>query len=162
MQVGVNKVVTFHYKLSEDEGAIFESSYDSDPMVYLHGFGGIISGLEEAMEGRSAGECFSVVVPAAKGYGEPQKGAVKRVSRKHVIQDGKSRLKPGMLIHLNTSEGPTMVTVLKVGLKTIDVNTNHPLAGRTLKFDVQLLAVREAMPEEIEHGHVHGEGGVQH
>ena len=164
MQAGVNKVVKFHYKLSEAEGPVFESSYESEPMVYLHGFGGVIPGLEEAIEGKSAGETFDAVVPAEKGYGEPKKDAVKRVSVKHVIVEGKSKpkLKPGMLVHLNTEQGPTMVTVLKVGLKNIDVNTNHPLAGRTLKFDVEILDVREATEEEIEHGHVHGDGGVHH
>ena len=165
MQITTNKVVKFHYKLSEGDGPVFEDSVELNaPMVYLHGHNGVIPGLQEALEGKSAGEHVSVVVPPEKAYGERQRDAVQRISIKHVMTEGKKKpkLKVGMAVHVETNQGPTMVTVLKLGLKSIDVDTNHPLAGRTLKFEVDILDVRDATEEEIEHGHVHGEGGVEH
>lgn len=164
MLVGLNKVVKFHYQLSEAEGPVFEDSREGEPMVYLHGHNGIIPGLEEEMEGKAVGDKFNATIPPEKAYGERKKDAIQRVSHKHVIVEGKKKpvFKPGMMVHLNTNQGAQMVTILKVGLKALDVDTNHPLAGRTLKFDVEVLDVRDATEEEIDHGHVHGEGGVSH
>ena len=165
MQIATNKVVKFHYQLSEPEGPVFEDSREvGQEMFYLHGHGGLVPGLEDAFEGKSAGESFSVVLPPEKAYGERQRDAIQRVSMKHVITESKKKVhfKTGMVVQVNTEHGPEFVTVLKVGLKTLDVDTNHPLAGLTLKYDVEVLDVRDATPEEIDHGHVHGEGGVNH
>lgn len=159
-----NKVVSFHYCLSEEGKEVLEDSNGGNPMVYLHGHKGMLPGVEEAMTGKKAGDSFSITLGPEKAYGEVQENAVQRVSIKHVINPGKKKIKykAGMKIQLNTQEGPRDVMVVKAGLKTLDVDTNHPFAGKTLKFDLDVVDVREASEEEIAHGHVHGEGGHHH
>lgn len=160
MNIHSNTVVSFHYRMTDAAGEALENSHSDDPILYLHGKRSMLPGLEEAFEGRSAGECFEVVVPPEKGYGERSEGSVQRVPKKHVLTKGK--LAPGMTIQLNTDKGVREVVLLKVGLKTVDVDSNHPLAGRTLMFAVEVVDVREATKEEIAHGHAHGAGGHQH
>lgn len=111
------------------------------------------------MDGREAGESFSVDVPAAEAYGERREGLVQRVPKKHF---GAQKLAPGQQVVLNTNFGPRAVTVQKVGMSVVDVDLNHPMAGKDLHFDIEIVEVREADPVEIEHGHVHGDGGHQH
>jgi len=164
MSIENNKVVSFHYRLSEPTAGIMEDSHGSEPAVYLHGHGGLIKGLESAMTGRAAGEKFSVTLEPEQAYGPRHEDAQQRISINHVISPRKGALKykPGMVVQVNTSRGPRSVVVVKAGLKTLDVDTNHPLAGKTLTFDVEVLSVRDASAEEIAHGHVHGEGGHHH
>lgn len=164
MLIENNKVVSLHYRLTEAELGLIEDSHDGAPVVYLHGHNGMIKGLEEALTGKKAGDTFTVSLSPEKAYGPRQEGAIQRVSVKHLINPGhrKIQYKPGMVVQVNTSEGIRPVTVVKAGLKTVDVDTNHPLAGMTLTFDVEVVAVRDATAEEIEHGHVHGEGGHHH
>lgn len=111
------------------------------------------------MQDRQAGDSFSVDVPAAEAYGERREGLVQRIPKKHF---GDMRLQPGMQVVLQTNFGPRAVTVQKVGLSVVDVDLNHPMAGKDLHFDVEIVEVREATAEEIEHGHVHGDGGHEH
>ncbi len=111
------------------------------------------------MEGREAGENFAVDVAAADAYGERRDGLSQRVPKKHF---GAQRLEPGMQVVLNTNFGPRAVTIEKVGMSVVDVDLNHPMAGKNLHFDVEIVDVREARQEEIEHGHVHGDGGHEH
>ncbi len=164
MLIETNKVVTFHYRLSEAEQGQIEDSRDSNPIVYLHGHTSIIKGLEDVLDGRQKGDNFSATLTPEQAYGERHADAQQRVSIKHVVKTGnkKVQFKPGMVVQLNTAEGPREVVVLKVGLKTLDVDVNHPLAGRTLTFDIDIIDVRDATPEEISHNHVHGEGGHHH
>ena len=137
-----------------------ESSRDREAMTYLHGSGNIIPGLEKAMEGRSAGETFEVTVAPAEAYGEQKPANIQRISAKHFKKP--LALKQGQVVALQTRQGPVQVTVLKVGRFNVDVDANHPLAGQSLKFDVEITGVREATAEEKSHGHVHGPGGVDH
>lgn len=160
MQIATDTVVSFHYRLKEEGGEIFEDSHEGSPVLYLHGHRSMLPGLEEALEGKSAGDSFEVNVPPAKGYGERKEGAVQRVPKKHLLTKGK--LVPGMMVQLNTEHGPREAIVLKVGLKNIDVDANHPLAGKSLVFAVEVIDVREATAEEVSHGHAHGVGGHQH
>jgi FKBP-type peptidyl-prolyl cis-trans isomerase SlyD len=164
MQIEANKVVTFHFRLSEAEQGLVEDSHDGQPAVYLHGHQGLIDGLENALAGKKVGDQFSVTLPPEQAYGLRQDNAVQRVSINHVISHSKRpvRYKPGMVVHLNTKDGPREVVVLKAGLKSLDVDLNHPLAGKTLTFDIEVLDVRDASDEEIAHGHVHGQGGHHH
>lgn len=159
MQIEKNTVVQFHYTLSDAHGEI-ESSKDSDPMLYLHGHGGIIPGLESAMEGKEEGAQFSVTIPPVDAYGMPREDSIQRIPLKHL--QGARKWKPGMMATVQTDQGPRQVTVVKVGLKQVDVDTNHPLAGRELTFAVDILSVRAAEADEISHGHAHGVGGHQH
>ena len=164
MVIAADKVVTFHYRLSEPGQEVAEDSRDDQPVVYLHGHGGMLAGLEAALVGKQAGDQFTVTLPPEMAYGARRDDAVQRISVKHVMNPGKKQAvyRPGMVVRVNTDHGPREVTVVKAGLKTIDVDTNHPMAGRTLQFEVEVVDVRDASEEEIAHGHVHGAGGHQH
>jgi FKBP-type peptidyl-prolyl cis-trans isomerase SlyD len=158
MKIEKDRVVRFHYTVSE-AGQELETSKDREPLAILIGHGNIIPGLEKAMDGREAGESFEVDVPAAEAYGERREGMVQRVPKKHF---GAQKLAPGMQVVLGTNFGPRAVTVEKVGMSVVDVDLNHPMAGKDLHFAVEILDVREAEAVEIEHGHVHGDGGHAH
>lgn len=163
MQIDRNKVVTFHYRVSEAGRETLEDSHDGEPLVYLHGHGGLIPGVEEALAGRQAGDHVTVTVPPEKGYGLRNESAVSRISKSHVLGASKgAKFEPGMMVQVNTPHGPRPVIVLKVGLSTLDVDANHPLAGRTLDFAIDVVDVRDASEEEIAHGHAHGAGGHEH
>ncbi len=129
-------------------------------MTYLHGAYNIIPGLESAMAGRSVGDEFQVTIEPADAYGEKSEAKFQRISSKHFRFPKK--LKPGQVVGLQTKKGPVRVTIIKVGRFNVDVDTNHPLAGQVLTFEVEVSAVRDATKEEIAHGHVHGTGGVDH
>jgi len=160
MNIENKKVVSFHYTLKNAQGEQIESSRDRDPMVYLHGLGSIIPGLEKAMAGKKAGDSFEVVVEPAEAYGERNESGIQRIPAKHFKHA--ERLEVGQPVILQTQQGQVQVTVVKVGRFNIDVDRNHPLAGQTLTFDVEVTDVREATAEELEHGHAHGPGGAHH
>ena len=160
MLISDKKVVFFHYTLTNDEGEEIESSRGRQPMAYLQGANNIIPGLEKAMAGKAAGDQFQVTVPPAEAYGERQPNRQQRIPSKH-FGDLK-RLRPGQAVSIKTRRGPIQAIVVKVGRFNVDVDTNHPLAGQTLTFDVEVMAVRDASQAEISHGHVHGPGGVEH
>ncbi|MBS0568745.1 MAG: peptidylprolyl isomerase [Proteobacteria bacterium] len=162
MKAEKNKVVTFHYHLTDETGTKVDSSHDrAEPLTILFGHGQIIPGLEQAMEGHEAGDKFDVSVPPEHGYGERREDFTQRVPKKY-FRDA-DHLKAGDATVLSVQGGGyRQVVVLKVGSSVIDVDLNHPMAGKTLKFDVEVTDVRDATPEEVEHGHVHGEGGHHH
>ena len=160
MLIADKKVASFHYTLSNEQGEQIESSRERQPMSYLHGARNIIPGLEKALAGKAAGEQFQVTIPPEEAYGERRADQVQRVPAKH-FRDAR-QLKPGRLVSIQTRRGPVQATVVKVGRFNIDVDTNHPLAGQALTFDVEVVGVRDATAEEIAHGHVHGPGGVSH
>ena len=157
MPIEKNQVVLFHYSVRDEQGNEVENSRGGKPNAYLHGHGGVIQGLEEALEGREAGDTFSVTVTPEKAYGPRKADAVQRVPVKHLM--GAKRWKRGMIAQVQTEQGPRHVVVAKVGLKFADVDTNHPMAGKTLTFDIEVIEVRAADAEEIAHGHAHGPGG---
>ena len=160
MQISTDKVVSFHYVLREEGGDDLEDSRDGDPVLYLHGHHGMLPALEKTLSGKSAGDSFDVTLTPEQAYGHRREDAVQRVARKHVITRGK--LQPGMRVQLRTEHGAEGAVVLKVGLKTIDVDNNHPLAGKTLQFTIDIVEVRDASAEELAHGHGHGAGGHHH
>jgi FKBP-type peptidyl-prolyl cis-trans isomerase SlyD len=161
MKVEEDKVVVFHYTVSEG-GERVESSHDrGEPLAFLVGKGGLIPGLEKALMGREAGEKFSVDVAPSEAYGERRDDFTQRVPKKY-FRDA-DHLKPGMLTVLSVSGGgQRQVTVLKVGSSVVDVDLNHPLAGKTLTFDVEIIDVRDATADELSHGHAHGVSGQGH
>jgi FKBP-type peptidyl-prolyl cis-trans isomerase SlyD len=159
MNIDKNSVVRFHYTVSEQGQEAMESSEGRDPLAILVGHGNIIPGLEEAMMGKAQGDTFEVDVPAAQAYGERRDGLTQRIPKKHF--EGQP-LQPGMQVVLNTNFGPRAVTIEKVGMTVVDVDLNHPMAGKDLHFAIEIVEVREASAEELEHGHVHGEGGHHH
>ena len=160
MQIEKSKVVSFHYSLSNTEGEQLESSRERDPMSYLHGASNIIPGLEKEMEGKSAGDSFEVTIAPADAYGERNEAHVQRIPVKHF--KSARGLEPGQMVSLQTKQGQVQAVIVKVGRFNVDVDANHPLAGQTLTFDVEITEVRDATEEEISHGHVHGPGGVEH
>tara|TARA_B100001540_G_scaffold304456_1_gene314205 strand:- start:2805 stop:3287 length:483 start_codon:yes stop_codon:yes gene_type:complete len=160
LDIDRHSVALFHYTLCNTQGEELETSRGGEPTAYLHGAGNIIPGLERAMAGRAAGDTFSVTVEAADAYGERNPQRVQRVPIKHLLFKGK--LRPGQVVQLNTSEGRRAVTVIKAGRHSADIDTNHPLAGQALQFDIEIVEVRAASAEEIAHGHAHGAGGHRH
>jgi len=159
MKIEKDHVVRLHYTVSEAGGEAIESSRESEPLAVLIGHNAIIPGLEAALIGREAGETFDVTVTPDQAYGDRRPGLVQRIPRKHFKNQ---KLAVGMQIVVPTQMGPRPVTVEKVGLSVVDVDLNHPMAGKSLSFNVEVVDVREATAEEKDHGHVHGEGGVQH
>jgi FKBP-type peptidyl-prolyl cis-trans isomerase SlyD len=160
MSINDNDVVHFHYTLKNEHGETLESSHNGQPVVYLHGQGAMIPGLEKAITGRKAGDSFSVTVPPEDAYGPRHEDALQRVAIKHL--HGAKTWKPGMTAVVETNQGPRQVLIVKVGKFMADVDLNHPLAGKTLSFDVEITEVRAATEEELAHGHVHGPGGHHH
>ena len=155
-----DKVVTFHYTLTNAAGEEMESSRESDPMSYLHGANNIISGLEKAMEGHAINDKFSATLEPEEAYGVRNEKNVQRVPLKRLKGIGK--ISVGQVLNLKTTNGQVQVTVLKVGRFNVDVDGNHPLAGVQLTFDVEITDMREASEDETKHGHAHGPGGHQH
>lgn len=161
MQAGKDKVVALHYTLTID-GEQVESSHERGSELWvLIGHGQLIRGLEAAIEGHEAGESISVDVAPEDGYGEREEGQVQRLSKKYL--PNADRLKSGMTTVLRLKDGgQRVVTVHKVGMSTVDVDMNHPMAGKTLHFDVNLGAVRDATTEELTHGHAHAPDAAAH
>lgn len=156
-----SQVIRFHYSVAEVGQAPIEDSRKSgEPIAALIGAGNIIPGLEKALIGKAVGERFEVSVPAAEAYGERNEAAVQRVPKKY-FPNGVP-LRPGLTVMLQTQHGPRPVTVKKVGMSVVDCDINHPMAGKDLRFDIEIVEVREASAEEVAHGHVHGEGGHHH
>jgi FKBP-type peptidyl-prolyl cis-trans isomerase SlyD len=161
MTIKENTVVSFHYTLTDADGQELDSSRErGEPMSYLHGAGNIIPGLENAMLGKSAGDTFNVAVPPEEAYGVRNENNIQRIPIKRL--GDMPRPRPGQVLGFQTQQGPVQVTVVKVGRFNIDVDANHPLAGQTLTFDVEITAVRDATEEELSHGHAHGPGGHHH
>ncbi len=161
MKAEKDKVVGFDYSLTVD-GEKQESSFDTGEALWvLLGHGQLIPGLESALEGQEAGATLSVDIAPEQGYGERREGMTQRVPKKYFQQAAK--LKPGMTTVLALKEGGhRAVVVQKVGMTTVDVDLNHPMAGKSLHFDVTVNAVRDASAEELEHGHAHPPGAEAH
>jgi len=159
MKVEENRVVRFHYTVSEGGREVESSRTAGEPLAVLFGKGGLIPGIEKALEGREAGDTVQAEVSPEEGYGEHNPMLTQRVPKKHFKG---MPLKVGQTVMMQTQQGPRPITIQKVGMSVVDVDLNHPMAGKHLSFDIEILEVREASAEEIDHGHVHGEGGVQH
>ena len=156
MPIAQNDVVSIHYTLRDDADKVIDSSSGGEPLAYLHGHGNIIPGLERELAGKSVGERLTVRVPAAEGYGEYDRALVQKVPRRSL--KGIANLKVGMRLQA----GHQAVTVTHIAGDMVTLDGNHPLAGQTLNFDVEITAVRPATEEELAHGHVHGSGGHHH
>lgn len=160
MQIKKDTVVQFHYTINDKSGEQVDTSTTGDPMAYLHGHNNMIVGVENALDGKAAGDKFSVTVEPKDGYGERQEDAIQRIPVKHL--QGAKVWKPGMVAVVHTEQGARQVTVIKPGRFMVTCDLNPPLAGKTLDFDIEVVDVREATEEEIAHGHAHGVGGHQH
>lgn len=160
MKIAKNNVVTMHYTLTLDDGAEVDTSVGSDPLVFLFGNGQIIPGLEDALEGKTKGEKLKVKVSPDMGYGD-RDDTLTQIVPKGAFE-GADKLEVGMQFHAQGDEGPIMVTVIKLDGDKVTIDGNHPLAGKNLNFDVNIVDVREATSQELTHGHAHGAHGHDH
>lgn len=154
MQISKNKVVAIDYTLTDDDGNTLDTSANREPLKYIQGAGNIIPGLERALEGEQAGAHVSVTVQPEEGYGQRDDNLKQQVPRN--LFEGVDTLEPGMQFQAQTEGGVQIITVAEVGEDQVLVDANHPLAGVTLNFNVDVVEVRDATEEELAHGHVHG------
>jgi FKBP-type peptidyl-prolyl cis-trans isomerase SlyD len=158
MKIAQDSVVTFDYTLTDDEGTVLDES-GGEPLVYLHGYGMIVPGLEGALAGRTAGEQLKAVVAPADGYGERTEEGALRVERSRLPPDFDAE--PGMPIEASAPDGTSITLwIVDADADAVFVSPDHPLAGVTLHFDVTIRGVRAATADELAHGHVHGPGGA--
>ncbi|HEX6850292.1 MAG TPA: peptidylprolyl isomerase [Candidatus Polarisedimenticolaceae bacterium] len=154
-------VVKLHYILTDDSGEVIENSRPGDdPIEYLHGFGGIIPGLERALEGTETGHRATVRIAPEDAYGKHDPAMIFEVG-KDQLPDGMP-LEVGIEVESRTPDGTISLVVTEVRENGVVLDGNHPLAGKTLQFDVEIMGIRAATPEEIAHGHVHGAHGHHH
>jgi FKBP-type peptidyl-prolyl cis-trans isomerase SlyD len=151
MQATRGAVVSFNYTLTDDTGAVIDSSEGGAPLQYLHGYDNIIPGLESALEGVECGHKSTVIVEPADGYGEVDEEAVFEVGRDK-FPDG-MEIFPGMQFAGETPNGDVPLTVVEVRDDSVVVDANHPLAGERLHFDVEVVDIRPASNEELELGY---------
>ncbi len=146
--------------MTDSDENLLEDMTDKMPMAYLHGHGGLLKGLEEAMQGHQVGDEFSVTLEPKDAYGPRRDNAEQKIPMKHL--QGAKRWKKGMIGVVQTEQGRRRVTVIKPGKFMVLVDFNHPFAGLTLTFQVKIMDIRAATAEELAHGHAHGVGGHQH
>ncbi|MBD9356651.1 FKBP-type peptidyl-prolyl cis-trans isomerase [Methylomonas albis] len=155
MQITDKTAVTIHYTLTNQDGEQLDSSRGEEPLLYLHGAGNIIAGLEAALNGKQAGDKFNVTIAADQAYGDVSEEMVQVVSKK--MFDGMD-IEIGMQFHADVSHGPGIITIVEIDGDDVTIDGNHPLAGEDLTFDVEVIEVRPATADEVSHGHVHGAG----
>ena len=161
MKVAKGSVVSVDYQLHLGDGKVVDASAPGEPLAYIHGEGQIVSGLERALEGLSAGDARDVVVEPEQGYGPHDARGLQEVPRDAFPAGMEPQ--PGMELVAQGPQGESVPFVVRdVKPESVLVDLNHPLAGKTLHFAVTVRAVRAATPEELEHGHVHGAGGHPH
>jgi len=156
MQITNNTAVSIHYTLTTDAGEEIDSTIGGEPLVYLHGRGNIITGLEKALDNKTVGEKFNVRIEPAEAYGEFSEDKIQVVSRE--MFDGIDNIEVGMQFHAAVNSGSDIITVTNIEGDNITIDGNHPLAGQALTFVIDVVGVRLATKEEISHGHIHGAG----
>lgn len=160
MNIAKETVVSMNYTLKDDQGQVLDSSSDGNPLVYLHGVGQLIPGLEQALEGKAKGEKVNVSIPPEQAYGQRHDQMIQAVPKSEFEEADKIQV--GMQFEAQTDGGPIIFTVVNIEENEFIMDGNHPLAGMTLHFDVEVTDIRVATAEEISHGHVHGPDGVDH
>ncbi len=151
--IGNNCVVSIHYKLTDDAGTVLDASLGGEPLTYLHGADNLIPGLENELTGKVVGAAFKVSVPPDEAYGIYEEDLVQVVPRD--MFKGVDEIKPGMQFETQGPNGVELIIVTNVTDSEVTVDGNHPLAGKTLHFDVTVESVRDATQEELNHGHAH-------
>ncbi len=160
MTISDRKVVAIDYTLKNTAGDVVDTSKGRTPLSYLHGANNIIPGLEQALTGKSKGDTVQISVPPEQGYGVRDEKLIANVPRSSFA--GVDKIEPGMTFRADSNQGSRLVRIVKVDATTITIDANHPLAGETLNFDVEVMEIRDATEEEVAHGHPHGPGGHQH
>lgn len=161
MLIANQHVVAIDYTLSNDAGEVIDSSAGAEPLVYLHGAGNIIAGLEKALLGKAIGDELDVSIEPEEAYGEYSAELITNLGRE--MFEGVDELEVGMQFHASAPDGGMqIVTIRDIDGDQVTIDGNHPLAGQQLNFKVKVVSIRAASEEELAHGHVHGEGGHQH
>lgn len=164
MEIAEGTVVSVHYSVRTADGTDVDSSEGRDPLVYLHGSGQIVNGLESALAGKKAGDHVDATVEPAEAYGEYDQGLDLKVPLAAFPEEARAELEPGAQFaaeHPERNEA-MLFTVIEVSDETAVITGNHPLAGQTLVFSVDVVEVRSATDEEKQHGHAHGPDGHHH
>jgi FKBP-type peptidyl-prolyl cis-trans isomerase SlyD len=165
MPIAPNSVVAISYKVATADGELVDQSQPGDPLTYLHGIGQIIKGLEAALEGKEVGDKVDTTISPEDGYGHRESGLDLEVPMEAFPKEAKAQIVPGFRFladHPTESGRQVSFTVHEIEGETVRVSGNHPLAGQTLCFQVEIMSIRDASAEELAHGHVHGEGGHHH
>ena len=157
MSITQDQVVSIHYTLKDDAGEIIDSSPEGEPLVYLHGHGALVPGLERELAGKRVGDKLQVTVSAADGYGEYDQKLVQRVPRRTL--KGLANPRVGMRLQAHTGQGARALTITQIAGDMVTLDGNHPLAGKNHHFQVEVAEGRAATDAELAHGHVHGPGG---
>lgn len=156
MKVEKDRAVFFHYTLTNQHGDTIEQSRGEEPLGYIHGARSIIPGLEQEMDGRDVGDQFEVTIEPEQAYGAHDQDLIQKVPSS--LFEGVDQVEEGMQFRAQSEEGERLVTVTDVEGDEVTIDANHPLAGETLNFEVEITEVREATEQELVHGHVHVEG----
>jgi len=160
MKIANDKVVSIHYTLRNDGGEVLDSSQNAEPLVYLHGKGNIIPGLETALLEKASGDKLNVTIIPEEAYGTRDENLVQDVPIDKFQEP--DQIKVGSQVQIQTNQGVRVAVIAKMDAETVTLDMNHPLADQTLHFDVEVMEIRDASAEELSHGHVHGPGGHQH
>lgn len=165
MKITQNSVPSIAYSLFVD-GNLVDQATQEKPLVYLAGVGGMIPGFEKKMEGLQSGDKFAFKLSSEEAYGEPNDEYVVDLSTDAFKVDGVINTEAvgvGKVVQMQDENGyPLRGIVLAMDDEKVKMDFNHPLAGKELNFEGEIVSVREAEKEELDHGHVHGEGGHQH
>ena len=157
MTIGPKKAVTIHYTVKDDAGEVLDSTEGREAMTYLHGSDNVVAGLEAALEGKDVGAKIEATLTPEQAYGQRDESKVRNVPRRR-IQDEKIRV--GGRYRAATEVGWVMATVTAIKGDYVSIDGNHPLAGKTLHFQVEVTDIRDATEQELSHGHAHGPGGA--
>lgn len=161
MTISNDKVAMIRYTLHDDKGNLLDSNMEEEPMGYIHGTGTLLEGLEDALNGKKAGDKIKVVLSPENGYGEYDKELVEEYPRS-AFEEG-DPVEVGSEFQYEADDGEVVYCrITKVEGDTVTVDSNHPFVDKTLNYDLEIMSVRDATAEELDHGHVHGEGGHNH
>lgn len=160
MKITKDSVVQFNYVLKDADGSVLEETNTDQPLAYLQGYNNMLAGVENALQGHQANESVTVTLAPEDAYGTVRKDALMKVPVKHL--QGAKKWRPGMIATVNLEKGQGQVTVVKMGRFMVTIDSNHPFAGKTLTFEMNIVDVRQATANEIAHKHAHGAGGHQH
>lgn len=154
--IAPDHVISIEYVLTDDAGVELDSNQGGEPLCYLHGHGQIVPGLERALAGQPVGHLAKVTVPPADGYGVHDDDRIVTVGRDRFEFEPEA----GQVLEASLPQGGSVpFIVVEVNKETVTLDGNHPLAGKTLHFEIKVLGVRQATAEELEHGHAHDEHG---
>lgn len=159
MNISKNTVPSLAYTLKNTDGELLDKADKDNAFIYLHGHSGIIVGLEKALEGKIVGDSLTLEIPPEEAYGERKESSIQDVPLDMFGNVDKSELYEGAQFQAETNQGMQVVTVQQIGEESITIDGNHPMAGLTLQFDIEVLDIRSATEEEIAHGHIHAHGG---